>query len=183
VQQGGFREDLYYRLNVVPILLPPLRERKGDIPLLANHFLTRFAKHFGRPVTTLSAEVLELMAAEPWPGNVRELMNRIQRMVVMADDSIVGLETWRRSALETGASPASGTSSERSFMQEKRRVVARFEANYISECLRLCRGNVAQAARAARMDRKNFWSLMKRHHIDPTVFKQPTAVGEATQRG
>jgi two-component system, NtrC family, response regulator GlrR len=172
VGAGRFREDLFYRLNVVPIQLPPLRERVGDIPLLANHFLVRFAKEFDRPVTSLSPEVLTLMSGHAWPGNIRELMNRVQRMVVMCDSRVIQPEIWYRSGLDAVA-PGRGDEllTERGFMAEKQRVVARFEARFLTECLRHASGNVAQAARIARIDRKNFWALMKRHRIDAGLFR------------
>jgi DNA-binding NtrC family response regulator len=170
VSEGRFREDLYYRLNVVPIHIPPLRERAGDIPLLANFFLTRFAQEFDRTLTGFHADVLDLMAAHGWPGNVRELMNRIQRMVVMADDDSITVDTWRRSAVDNEQSlDILGSST--GFTEEKRRVVSEFESNYIVECLRASGGNVAEAARRAKIDRKNFWTLMKRHGVDATEFK------------
>ncbi|MBI5507552.1 MAG: sigma-54-dependent Fis family transcriptional regulator [Deltaproteobacteria bacterium] len=176
VAMARFREDLFYRLNVVPIRLPPLRERPGDIPLLANHYLGRFAKEFEREVPTLSAEVLALMAAYSWPGNVRELMNRVQRMVVMCDERVVRPEVWYRSGFDAVAqSGEDGILAERGFAAEKVRVVARFESRFLTECLRHAAGNVAAAARIAKIDRKNFWTLMKRHRIDPALFKGQTS--------
>ncbi|NIV50106.1 MAG: sigma-54-dependent Fis family transcriptional regulator, partial [Gammaproteobacteria bacterium] len=84
IREKTFREDLYYRLNVVPIHLPPLRERPEDIPLLVDHFLARATEKFGRGQVHMAPEVLDLLAGYPWPGNVRELENCIERMVVLA---------------------------------------------------------------------------------------------------
>ncbi|MBX3275335.1 MAG: sigma 54-interacting transcriptional regulator [Sandaracinaceae bacterium] len=93
VSQGRFREDLFYRLKVFPIQVPPLRERREDIPLLATHFLTRYAKEFGRSVEGFSQEAMDLLAAYKWPGNVRELENEVQRVVIQADEgSLIGPE-------------------------------------------------------------------------------------------
>jgi len=86
VSEGRFREDLFYRLKVFPLRLPPLRERGEDIPLLANHFLTRYAAEFGRSLAGFSQEALELMTGYAWPGNVRELQNEVQRLVIQVDD-------------------------------------------------------------------------------------------------
>lgn len=85
VEAGSFRRDLYYRLNVISILLPPLRQRREDIPLLAEHFLLRYARHYGRPVPTLSSALLRRLKEYEWPGNVRELENLIKRYVVLGD--------------------------------------------------------------------------------------------------
>ncbi|MBI3178324.1 MAG: sigma-54-dependent Fis family transcriptional regulator [Deltaproteobacteria bacterium] len=171
VARGRFREDLYYRLNVVPIMLPPLRERAGDVPLLANHYLRRFAAEFGRRADSFSPETVELMAAYAWPGNVRELINRIQRMVVVSDEVVISPSTWYRSGTGLdGTSDADDTSL--GFTDAKRRVIERFESAYLGDCLRRARGNVAQAARMARMDRKNFWMLMKRYRIDAGEYRE-----------
>ncbi len=170
VRAGTFREDLFYRLNVVPLTLPPLRHRVGDIPLLANHFRERFAVELKRPVSSFAPEVLESMTHDPWPGNVRQLMNRVQRTVVMADEPVIGPEAWRRSAAEL-PQPGRPDAPYGGFIAEKRRLLARFERDYLSDCLRAAGGNVALAARNAKMDRKNFWMLMKRHAIDPQSFR------------
>lgn len=89
VDQGAFREDLYYRLNVIPISLPPLRERPEDVPLIAQHFLNRYARMSGRPAQSLSPEALDCLSAYRWPGNVRELRNVIERMVVLVDEDLI----------------------------------------------------------------------------------------------
>ncbi|MBI2215708.1 MAG: sigma-54-dependent Fis family transcriptional regulator [Candidatus Rokubacteria bacterium] len=92
VAQGTFREDLYYRLNVVPIHVPPLRERREDIPVLVDHFVDRYSRRFGRPVTGVSPEALGVMRDYPWPGNVRELQNVIERLVGLADGPVIGVD-------------------------------------------------------------------------------------------
>ncbi len=175
VAAGRFREDLFYRLNVVPIHLPALRERAGDIPLLANHFVLRFAKEFNRPAPSLSPEVVALMSSHYWPGNVRELMNRVQRMVVMTEENVIRPEVWYRSGLDA-VSPnrQDDLALDQGFTFEKRKMVARFEARFARECLRHANGNVAEAARIARIDRKNFWTLMHRHKITAEEFRAPT---------
>ena len=173
VTNGGFREDLYYRLNVVPIHIPPLRERVGDIPLLANHFLLRFAKEFNKGVSSFSADVLDRMAVQRWPGNVRELMNRIQRMVLIADDNSITLETWDRSAPDSDS--VEDERPELGFTETKRRIIAEFEGGYVRHCLSASQGNVALAARIAQIDRKNFWTLMRHHDVDAAEFKPPSS--------
>ncbi len=178
VSQGTFREDLYYRLNVVPIHLPPLRDRRIDIPVLANHFLKRFAEEFECKVTGFAPELVSLMTEYRWPGNVRELMNRIERMIVVSDESVLTREAWDRSMTDSETLHAVSGAAPDGFTEEKRRIVARFEVGFITDCLRRTDGNIAKAARAAKLDRKNFWQLMKRHDIDADEFRlkgQPTA--------
>ena len=111
---GAFREDLYYRLNVFPIYLPPLRERMADIPLLADHFLNKYAKEHQKPVKRLSAPALDLLMQYPWPGNVRELENIIERAVLVCDEDTI-LSVHLPPSLqrqEPGASPSSGLASQ-----------------------------------------------------------------------
>ena len=95
VQKGAFREDLFYRLHVIPIVLPPLRERRSDIPFLAEHFLEESARRNRRPPMRLSAEALEALVHYPWYGNVRELRNLIERLVVLKEGDLLGLEDLR----------------------------------------------------------------------------------------
>jgi transcriptional regulator with PAS, ATPase and Fis domain len=90
VEEGQFREDLYYRLNVVPLVLPPLREREGDVELLSRYFCRRFAERLGKPEPAIDEEALELFRRYPWPGNVRELENLMQRLVIMDGDGVIG---------------------------------------------------------------------------------------------
>ena len=156
IQQGEFREDLFYRLNIVPISIPPLRERKEDIPLLANYFLRKFAKEFGKDVKEISPLALQRLVGYNWPGNVRELENKIQQVVVMAHSSVIRPED------------IDAPSHLASFKEEKRKIVTEFEVSYISKMLALHGGNISRAAKAAGMDRKNFWQLMKKHGIDPS---------------
>jgi Nif-specific regulatory protein len=96
VATGQFREDLYYRLNVIPIVLPPLRERREDIPLLARHFLRRYAEQHKCPVPELTAEVMEWLQGYDWPGNVRELENTLERLIVLSDGGPVTAEVLRQ---------------------------------------------------------------------------------------
>src|SRR6185312_863558 len=87
VGEGRFREDLYYRLNVFPVMLPPLRERREDIPRLVNHFTQQFARRMGRRIETIPSSVMDALAQYPWPGNVRELQNVIERAVILSPGS------------------------------------------------------------------------------------------------
>ena len=159
IAQGGFREDLFYRLKVVELTLPPLEERREDIPLLANHFLTRFAAH-GRARKRLAPKALELLAAAAWPGNIRELANVIEQLVALTPGAVIGA----RAVAETlGRNPASLPS-----YSEAR---ADFTRRYLVQLLSLCDGNVSAAARIASRDRSDFYKLLARHDINPRQYK------------
>lgn len=160
VSEGRVRRDFYYRLNIIPLRLPPLRERRADIGLLARHFLDRFAAEFGSGAERLSDAALGKLEAYDWPGNVRELEHVVERAVALAAGPVI-----------TGAEidlPASAASPSRrdSFKEAKARVVAEFERQYLSELLATHQGNITRAAQAANKNRRAFWQLLRKHHID-----------------
>lgn len=160
ITEGKFRDDLYYRLNIVPILIPPLRERKEDIPLLANHFLQKFSKEFNKDVKEISPLALQRLVGYEWPGNIRELENKIQQTVVVATLDVIQPEDIDLpSELDT-------------FKEEKSKIVERFEQNYVTKLLSLHEGNITHAAKTAGMDRKNFWQLMRKYKISSQGFEQ-----------
>jgi transcriptional regulator with GAF, ATPase, and Fis domain len=170
VREGKFREDLFYRLDVVEITLPPLRERRGDIPLLARHFLEQFNRKDGKD-RQLSAAAEELMLAHDYPGNVRELQNAIQRAVLLANGPLIEPQDlpapFRAAAVRgPGGEPLGG------FRAAKQRVIEEFERDYLTRCLREAGGNISQAARAAEIDFKNFHIKMTQYGIDPAAFKR-----------
>ena len=159
--EGRFREDLYYRLNVVSLALPPLSERREDIPLLAGHFLATTAARYGREVGGFAPDALELLVASPWRGNVRELQNVVEKCVALGTTPLVPASLVQR-ALEA---PADDLAS----FDEAR---AEFERRYLTSLLRTTGGNVSQAARLARRNRSDFYSLLNRHALDPADFKK-----------
>jgi len=167
IDAGAFREDLYYRLNIVPIQIPPLRDHKEDIHLLADHFLRKFSREFEKDIKALSPLALQKLVGYDWPGNIRELENKIQQTVVMATSDVIQPEDIDLPGeLDT-------------FKAEKRKVVSQFEHNYLTNLLSLHEGNISRAARAAGMDRKNFWQLMKKHKISAKTYHdrpEPAAV-------
>ena len=181
VRTGRFREDLFYRLSVVRIFVPPLRDRKEDIPLLAKHFLRagRFNRDpDGNPkVKGLSRDTLDSLVSYHWPGNVRELLNVIERACSFAEqetvqpedlpDHISGVETLtRRSSPEAPTvSDQVDIDLERSFKTAKEEWVSTFERDYIIALLRRNAGNISHAAKEADIDRKYFRKLMKKHEI------------------
>jgi len=149
VEQGRFREDLYYRLNVITVNLPPLRERREDIPLLAGHFLRHFARENGRPLPGLRPETLKALMVYSWPGNVRELENLIERAVVLGNGGTIGLDLLPTEVLEQGRGGGEGVpvaaleETELNYAE----TVARFERELIEETLRRARGVQRRAAR------------------------------------
>jgi DNA-binding NtrC family response regulator len=149
VEQGRFREDLYYRLNVITIDLPPLRERPEDIPLLAEHFLRRLALENGRQVPGLDPEALASMMSYPWPGNVRELENLLERAVVLGDKGRIGPELLPPEVRRNADRGGDGIAMEvlRSSELDYAETVARFERGLIEETLRRARGVQRRAAR------------------------------------
>jgi len=160
IQAGRFREDLYYRLNVVSFKLPPLSERRQDIPHLANHFLRVHAERYGKDVRAFAPECLEMLMTARWPGNVRQLSNVVERLVALAGESLI---------------PA--TAAERAITREEETLSAlddakrEFEREYLIRLLKQTRGNVTRAAKLAQRNRSEFYSLLHRHQLDPGLFK------------
>ncbi|MCG8456296.1 MAG: sigma-54 dependent transcriptional regulator, partial [Holophagales bacterium] len=157
---GRLRPDLYYRLNVVPICLPPLRRRRQDIPLLALHFLSRYARQHGRSARAFSDEAMAGLVGHDWPGNVRELEHVVQCSVVLAEGRSQILAD--DSLLPRGPGGEGGLS----FKEAKARAVATFERGYLEGLLARHGGNVARAARAARKHRRAVFELIRKHGID-----------------
>ncbi len=157
---GRFREDLYYRLNVVSLSLPPLAQRREDIPLLANHFLRQLAERYGKNVAALAPDALELMLAASWPGNVRQLFNVVEQTVALSVTPLVPASLVQRALQQAAANLSS--------LDEAKR---RFERDYLVQLLKMTRGNVSQAARLAKRNRSDFYSLLARHALDPGQFK------------
>lgn len=158
VQTGKLRRDLYYRLNVIPLVLPPLRERGQDVLLLARYFLVKHATEFNKPVTGFSPNAVRKLSFYEWPGNVRELEHVIMRAVILSDQPVIHASDI--TVLDSGTRPLS-----ESFQEAKRRIVAEFEQNYIRTLLLTCHGNITEAARVAQKNRRAFWELIRKHHI------------------
>lgn len=163
VQAGRFRQDLYYRLNVIPIRLPALRERRDDIPRLARLFLIRYAHRTGKRVHDLAPAAMTKLSTYDWPGNVRELEHVVERAVVLSPSPLL-----QACDISLGADDIDEPSS---FQDAKARVVRDFERGYLRSVLMECRGNISHAAIAAGKDRRAFWELLRKHAIDPHDFR------------
>jgi two-component system, NtrC family, response regulator GlrR len=163
VQAGKFRDDLFYRLNVISVYLPPLRERKGDIPLLAEHFLQKYAEQLHKRLTGFGAGVRSVLENYPWPGNIRQLENTINHAVAVAQHSVIHLSDLNL----TTSHEHEFVPSPKSFKADKAKLIADFERRYLTELLAAHGGNISQAAHAAHKDRRSFWGLLKKYHIDP----------------
>ncbi|MEO1091395.1 MAG: sigma-54 dependent transcriptional regulator [Pseudomonadota bacterium] len=162
VRRGVFRRDLLYRLNVLSLTLPPLRDRPGDVELLAGYLLDRFTARYGLPPMRLTPAARQWLTAQRWPGNVRELENRIHRAVVRAADGHLSLGDYAVS--EDGASLPP-------FNTAKRAAIQRFEQQYVTELLQQTGGNVTRAARLADKERRCFGRLLAKHSIEADAFK------------
>lgn len=160
VSDGNFREDLYYRLNVVVLEIPPLAERREDILLLANHFLSAIASGNKKDVRGFSTEAVELLVSAPWPGNVRQLCNVVEQTVALSTTPIISAKLVKKALRQqSGAFPT--------FADARKR----FEQEYLTGLLKITDGNVTQAARLAQRNRTDFYKLLQRHNLDPSIFK------------
>jgi len=168
VDQGRFREDLYYRLNVISLHIPPLRERLHDIPLLVNHFLREFNMRLNKRVTQASEEVLNKMMNYPWPGNVRELKNIVEKIMNFKEGEIITLEDLPE---EIRNVRDERHFINRAFKEIKKEAMTKLSKDYIKRLLSLHKGNVSKAAVKAQMDRGNFRKLMKRFNISAKEFR------------
>jgi two-component system response regulator GlrR len=157
---GHFREELYYRLNVVQIEMPPLARRREDIPLLIAHFLSQIAAETGQR-SIFPPEALELLATADWPGNVRQLQNLVRQAVALSQTPIVPVELVQQSL---GGAPGRLPSFDEARDE--------FTRGYLSQILQITGGNVSQAARLARRNRTDFYKLLGRHQLVPEDFKQ-----------
>jgi transcriptional regulator with GAF, ATPase, and Fis domain len=170
VARGSFRQDLYYRINVFPMHMLPLRDRPDDIPLLVHHFVAKYRARLGKPVDGVSPGALARLCAYDFPGNVRELENKVHQAMVLASGASIEEADVSLPEAHLGRPRLDVT---RPFRDVKQETIDAFERAYLTELLRAHRGNLAQAARAAGMDRKNLWALVERHGLDRTAFKKP----------
>jgi len=171
VRERRFREDLYHRLNVLEVSLPPLRARRGDIMDLAVHFLDRLSRQYRRAPKTLSATAVSALLRHDWPGNVRELENRLHRSFLMADDQQICCADLELDGREDGGGPEAGAVPlEGTFAAAKARAVADFERAYLCQLMAATQGNVSAASRLAGKERRTFARLLRKHGIERRRF-------------
>lgn len=158
------RKDLYYRLNVIRLVLPPLRERREDIPLLVKHFLEKYANEFGKEAPEISAEFVDMLTLYDWPGNVRELEHMIERAVILCQTGTLRADDISLPGLDA-------IDSKETFQSAKAEVIEQFEKAYIRRLLQAYGGNITRAAHAARKNRRAFWQLIRKHQIETRSFR------------
>jgi DNA-binding NtrC family response regulator len=165
--EGRFREDLYYRLNVICLQLPALRERPEDIPLLVHHFLAKYGSKTGKQLTRVDPGAMELLTSYRWPGNVRELENIIERAVVLAPGASLGIAELPPGFGASKAEPDGAASlAHLTYAQAKKLALCAFERRYLSNVLARSNGNISLAAKHAGVDRSNFRRLLKQYEVE-----------------
>ena len=166
VRRGHFREDLFYRIHVIPVFLPPLRERREDIPFLARHFIEKFSRQVKKDVVDLTPGAMQKLMLFEWPGNVRELENTIEYAVVMTRKTVITEDL----ILPTNGVRTGGP------LKPLRRAKEEFEKTYLIRLLEACEGNVSKTARLAGKHRTDFYDLLKKYELNPAEFKKPKPV-------
>ncbi|MDH4101412.1 MAG: sigma 54-interacting transcriptional regulator, partial [Nitrospirota bacterium] len=161
VRQGNFREDLYYRIHVIPIDVPPLRERKEDIPLLATHFLKKINERTKKDIRGFASAAMKALQRHDWPGNVRQLENVIEYSVAMSMQPLITEELILQA----------GDIKEEGVLRPLREAKDEFEKRYLEDVLRMAQGNVSKAASLAGKYRADFYSLLKKYDLRPDMFK------------
>ncbi len=160
IQQQRFREDLYYRLNVVRLDLPTLTQRREDIPVLARHFLSQLSDLNSKEVHGFAPDALEVLMQAPWPGNIRQLRNVVEQAFALTTTPIISATLVRKSLHEPPQEVVA-------FAEAR----SRFARQYLAQLLCITNGNVSQAARLAQRDRSEFYTLLRRHQLDPAQFR------------
>jgi two-component system, NtrC family, response regulator GlrR len=161
MKSGNFREDFYYRLNVVAFEIPPLTERREDIPLLAAHFLSMLTTKYNKEINGFAPEAMELLVSASWPGNVRQLQNIVEQTAVLCTSSIITASLVQKALRDDVGSILP--------FEEARR---HFERDYLARLLKVTSGNVTQASRLAKRNRTEFYKLLGRHQLNPSLFKE-----------
>lgn len=164
VSTDTFRRDLYYRLSVISITLPPLRNRLEDIPLLARHFVEKHRDEFESAAIDISPGAFQKLMSYNWPGNVRELENVIERAVAFSFKALIDVK-------DICLPEDDACIGAKTFKEAKSQAVTRFEKQYIQELLSTHQGNISQSAKVAQKDRRAFWELIRKHKIDPRNYK------------
>jgi Nif-specific regulatory protein len=165
IGRGEFREDLYYRLNVFPMLVPPLRERRGDIPLLVNHFIEKQNKIHGLSIKRISSTAIDLLMTYHWPGNIRELENCIERAAILSTDQVI-----RSHNLPPTLQSAASTNSRVDGSLDA--ILGNVEKQMLIDALNISKGNISKAADQLKLTERIMGLRIKKYGIDPSVFKK-----------
>jgi len=184
VAAGTFREDLFYRLSVFTIVLPPLRERPEEIPLLAHHFVRKLSEELEIPIDAIAPRAMSALEAHTWPGNVRELENVIERAILLAEGRVIDVDTIpsaaERAEVDWADVPNDAATLARRKSDERAQAVDRLERLFVIKALRAADGNVSAAARAVGMQRPNLHALMRKHEIRTPKESEDVEVEELT---
>jgi DNA-binding NtrC family response regulator len=164
VGAGRFRQDLFFRINVLSLRLPPLRERKEDIPALAMYFVRRYAAEFKKSTQGLTAAAQRCLHNHLWPGNVRELSHTIERGMLLCHGPLL-------TPADFDLGYDDSVEDDASFQTAKARVIKQFERGYVEQVLAACDGNISRAAKAAKKNRRAFWELIRKYGIEPGRFR------------
>jgi len=159
VERGDFRQDLFYRLNVVPLIIPPLRERADDIPQLASRFAGRLATRYGKTVNDLDPALVNWLKVQEWEGNVRELENVMERLVIFAPDGVLRIPD---EGMDSAILPP--------YKGEKERVLDDFERSYLETALRMCRGRLTEVCQRTGLSSRQLYNLMRKHGLSKEDF-------------
>lgn len=168
VNEGTFRKDLFYKIHVVPIYIPPLRDRRDDIPLLATYFLTGFCKVLKKDIIGFTPAAIQRMILYDWPGNVRELQNKIEHAAIVTNKNIIATED-----IFTNTNILKNTFN--SYKDAKER----FEREYIENLLKISKGNVSTASKMAKRYRADIYKLIKKYNLNPEHYKNELAAVNA----
>jgi two-component system response regulator GlrR len=160
IAEGRFREDLYYRLNVVNLCLPSLNERSDDIPLLAKHFLAQLAEKYGKNINGFAPDAMEILLTASWPGNIRQLLNVVEKVVALSTTEIIPASLVQRALQRQADDSVSLDEAKKDF-----------ERDYLVRLMKMTQGNVAHAAKIAKRNRSEFYTLLRRHNLEPGQFK------------
>ncbi len=164
ISEGNFLEDLFWRLNVISIEIPPLRERREDIELLTHHFINEFSEKNNKHMKGISKEATEMLNNYSWPGNIRELQNVIERATSLTDSEYIKPSDLPDHIIEDLGE--GDYTKHLSFKSAKKRWMESFEKKYFADMLKESRGNISRAARKAGIDRKTVYRIMKKHGLD-----------------
>jgi DNA-binding NtrC family response regulator len=171
IQTGRFRQDLYYRLNIIRLEMPPLRERPDDIPLLIDHFLRLLGPVYRKPHVTITPEAMAVLRSYPYPGNVRELENIIRRGVILCRDGAIAPDHLAAEVLESSRPPVAAPVA--SFHDAKAQTVEQFERVYLISLLTACGGIVSRAALCSGLSERNFHEKLKKYGLSGKEFRVP----------